>query len=125
MYEFHGWVNIWAADPDAGTLANDESAIGVIQAQLAQPNDDVAGWFEIRRTMNGQIVVVAYGLRNHRRTGALEVFRWIGERYPRSYGLLYVFDDEDPERGNEFVVYRLAHGCIVEFRDTVLSPVIP
>ena len=57
------------------------AAIGAIQARLAQAGDDVGGWFEIRRTMNGQIVVVAHGKPNHRQTGPLELFRWVAARY--------------------------------------------
>jgi len=57
---------------------------------------EIRGWFEIRETSNGQIVVVMHGLRNHRQAGPRELFGWVGAEYPLSYGLLYVHDDEDP-----------------------------
>jgi len=42
-----------------------------------------------------------------------------------SYGLLYVHNDEDRDRSNEFVVYRLAQGAITQFPDSLLSPFVP
>jgi hypothetical protein len=125
VYEFHGWINIWACDPDEGGLAEAEAAIVAIRARLAQAEQEIGGWFEVRGTFNGQIVLVAHGLRNHRQAGPAELFRWVGEQYPLSYGLLYVHDDEDPTRSNEFVVYRLAHGAVTEFADSLLSPFVP
>jgi hypothetical protein len=125
VYEFHGWINIRASDPDEGDFAEAQAAIVAIRAHLARACEEIRGWFEIRDTFNGQIVVVTHGLRNHRQEGPPELFRWIGERYPLSYGLLYVHDDEDLSRGNEFVVHRLAHGKLTEFADTVLSPFVP
>jgi hypothetical protein len=125
MYEFHGWVNIVAAEPGEGSWQEDQAAIAALMERLREAREQVGGWFEVRETSNGQIVVVAHGLRNHRRGGALELFRWIGERYPWSYGLLFVLDDEDPARGNEFVVYRLARGVLTEHADALLSPAAP
>lgn len=125
MYEFHGWISLSACDPDEGGLAEAQAAIAAIRLRLALTEQESGGWFEIRETFNGQIVVIAHGLRNHRQIGPLELFRWVGEQYPLSYGLLYVHDDEDATRGNAFVVYRLAHGRVTEFADSLLSPYMP
>jgi hypothetical protein len=125
MYEFHGWIRFWACDPDEGGEPEKTAAIATIRDRLAQAENEILGWFEIRPTFNGQIVVVAHGLRNHKQNGPSELFRWIGERYPLSYGLLYIYDDESPAHGNEFVVQRLAHGKLTEFVDSLLSPYTP
>jgi hypothetical protein len=125
VYEFHGWINIRACDPDEGGLAQAEAAIVALRARLARAEQEIGGWFEVRDTFNGQIVVVTHGLRNHRQPGPPELLRWIGEKYPLSYGLLYVHDDEHPAQNNEFVVYRLAHGRVTEFADCLLSPFEP
>jgi hypothetical protein len=125
MYEFHGWINIVASEPEQGGLAEDEAAIAALAGRLREAQEQVDGWFDVRQTFNGQIVVVAHGLRNHRQEGPRELFRWIGGRYPWSYGVLYVRDDEDPDHGNEFAVYRLARGVLTEHADAILSPAVP
>ena len=126
MYQFHGWIRVVAeAEPGDGNLADDEAAMAALAERLREAGEQVAGWFEVRRTFNEMIVVVAHGLRNHRQEGPLELFRWVGARDPWSYGLLYVWNGEDPQRGNEFVVYRLARGVLSEHADALLSPAQP
>ena len=125
MYEFHGWINIEAGELDEVSWQETQAAIAALTERLQEAQEEIRGWFEVRETDNGQIVVVAHGLRNHRQDGPRELFRWIGERYPWSYGLLYVWDDEDPERHNDFFVYRLARGVLTEHADPFLSPAVP
>jgi hypothetical protein len=125
MYEFHGWINIEVGEPDNGSWEETQAAIGTLTERLREAQEQISGWFEVREPYNGQIVVVAHGLRNHRQEGPRELFRWIGTHYPWSYGLLYVHNDEDADPGNEFVVYRLARGVLTEHTDPFLSPVAP
>ena len=125
MFEFHGWINIWAGDPDETTYADVEAALAAIRIRAQEAEAAIGCWFEVRVTFNGQIVLVTHGLRNHPQDEPLAVFRWVAERYPMSYGLLYVHDEWNEPRNNEFVVYRLAHGVIAEFADSLLSPFVP
>ena len=125
MFEFHGWINIWAGDPDETAQADVEAAVVAVRARAREAEAAVGCWFEVRVTSNGQIVLVAHGLRNHPQDEPLAVFRWVAERYSMSYGLLYVHNDQDEPRHNEFVVYRLAQGAIAEFPDSLLSPFVP
>lgn len=66
---------------------------------------------------------------NHRNEGVIELFRWIGANGPGSYGLLYVHDAEDHQRGGDyencFRVWRLVRGTFSEVDDPFLSPLIP
>lgn len=55
----------------------------------------------------------------------IEIFRWVSENLPGSYGLLYVHDDEDAEDNNRFVVWKLVRGILTRESDTFLSPFIP
>jgi hypothetical protein len=69
------------------------------------------------------------GARNHRHEPVIELFRWIAEKDPAAYGILYMYDDEDHHRGgdyqNEFRVWRLCRGSLQESEDLLLSPRIP
>lgn len=55
----------------------------------------------------------------------LELFYYVGEVAIGSYGLLYLYDDEDPTKNNSFKVYRLCKGKVIEFDDQLLSPFNP
>jgi hypothetical protein len=125
VFEFHGWIRIWAGDLDEITMADEHAAIQRIQEKAAEAEKRMDCWFELKETFNNQHVLVLHGLRNHPQTALLELFNWIGVNYPMSYGLLYIHNEEDVERSNEFVVYRLAHGKVTEFQDSFLSPYIP
>jgi hypothetical protein len=128
VFEFHGWISVWTRDPNGGSYddlpAKMEDCLRTIRSRLADERYE-GSWFEIRETVNEQIVLVMHGLRNHRRGEVFDLFKWVGERYPFSYGLLFTTDDEDMERENEFTTYRLAHGKVAEVRDSLLSPIIP
>ena len=125
MFEFHGWIRIWAGDPDETTYVDANAALAAIRVRVQEAQAAIGCWFEVGDGYNGQFVLVAHGLRNHPQDEPLAVFRWVAERYPMSYGLLYVHNEWDLPRNNEFVVYRLAHGVITEFPDSLLSPFIP
>ncbi len=108
--------------------SREDAAIARLREAMREADDEFS-WFDLRRTSNGLIVLVAHGLRNHRYEPVVDLFRWMASELPYSYGLLYVHDDEDIHRGaerdNEFRVWRLARGEFGEFADSFLSPYIP
>lgn len=131
MFEFHGWVVIRVNDDDdADTWILEErreKAIAQLKQAITQVHDNFS-FLEITKTGNGQIVLLAHGLRNHRYQPIIELFQWISVHLPEeSYGLLYVHDDEDHLRGFEncFRVWRLALGKLSEEDDPFFSPYIP
>ena len=125
MFEFHGWINIVAGEPGEGSWQEDQEALAALRARVGEAQEHVGCWFDVDETYNGQVVVVAHGLRNRWQEGPLELLRWVGQRYPWSYGLLYVRDDEDADRHNDFRVYRLARAVVTEHADALLSPAEP
>ena len=55
-----------------------------------------------------------------------EVFKLIGEIAEGSYGIIYLYNDEDTDgKENYFQVFSLARGMIKENLDEFLSPIIP
>ncbi len=132
MFEFHGWANIRVDDrddPDLKVLRDrEEHAIDLVQAAIRRTTDDFS-LFDLRRTSNEMIVLLVHGLRNHRYEPVIELFRSVAAELPDSYGLLYIYDDEDHDRGadheNEFRVWRLVRGRLEEKSDPFLSPYIP
>ena len=78
--------------------------------------------------MNGERYIEYSLFSNHMAQDAkelLELFYYVGEVAIGSYGLLYLYDDEDPTKDNSFKVYRLCKGKVVEFDDQLLSPFNP
>jgi hypothetical protein len=82
------------------------------------------------RVINGAFHIWSSGHHNHKATGAycpIEFFQYIAKVAPGSYGILYVFDDEDmiDDNSNKFKVYVLAKGSLLEHKDPFLSPFVP
>jgi hypothetical protein len=132
MFEFHGWATIRVDDrddPDMSVVHAREDAAITRLREAMRASDDVVSLFELRRTSNGLIVLLAHGLCNHRYEQVIDLFRWVAAELPFSYGLLYVHDDEDTRRGadygNEFRVWRVARGEFGELAEPFLSPYIP
>lgn len=125
MFEFHGWVTLRvddSDDADIGVLrAREESALQQLDAAIREHCDDFS-LFEIRRTSNDLLVLMTHGLRNHAYVGVVDLYGWIAETLPNSYGILYIHDDEHPVHDNEFRVFKLAQGSLSEHADPFLSP---
>jgi hypothetical protein len=54
-----------------------------------------------------------------------ELLNKVAKRLIGSYGLVYVWNDEDLENHNNFVVYKLAKERVTKERDPFLSPCNP
>ena len=131
MFEFHGWAVIRLEEKDHETMkefrqigGREDAAIKRVRAAVNEVHDEFS-LFDVRRTGNGQIVLMAHGLRNHRYEPVVDLFRWLAGELPDSYGLLYVHDGEREGQDNEFRVWRLALGNFTERDDPFLSPYIP
>ena len=129
MFEFHGWANIRIPevnDSDVRPIGRgpEVEAIKRVRATINEVHDEFS-LFEVKQTGNGQIVLMAHGLRNHKFAPVIELFRWVALELPASYGLLYIHDDEAAGQDNEFRVWRLALGQFEELADPFLSPYFP
>ena len=123
MYEFHGWAVLWCGGDDEQHARNVHRLETEFRAYLCEVAPEPT-WrlFE-------QNVVTIYnisGIHNHPRNYVLESFQWIADRAPRSYGLLYLNDDEQtPDAAENFVAWRLAKGELTKHPDPFLSPRFP
>ncbi|GAB3355965.1 Imm7 family immunity protein [Amycolatopsis echigonensis] len=125
MFEYHGWVTIAATatgDDDAALLAR-----LVERVHRSLKNTTMLDLVDLRWSA-GLPMLHLGGLDKHGGTitpQLLETFARVGELAPGSYGLLHIWDDQDPEHDNAFQVYRMARGQITEQKDAHLSPVAP
>jgi hypothetical protein len=125
MVEYHGWLTLRAATQDV-----DDDRLGVLAAsvrkQIDQGNADnrVIGI----RVVNANYMLWYAGCTNHWSTELDDIFdllKSIATEAPGSYGLLYLWDDEDFQHENEFRVWKLAKGVLTEEQDPFLSPCVP
>lgn len=125
MFEYHGWVTIQATasgDDDAALL--ERLVERVHRAIRDYPDFDLVDL----RYSAGMPVLHLGGLDKHGGVlgpELLALFTRVGELAAGSYGLLYVWDDQDTEHDNDFRVYRMARGQVVEREDPHLTPVAP
>ena len=125
MFEYHGWVTIQATasgDDDAALL---ERLVERIRRTIRD-----AGDFDLvdLRWSAGMPMLHFAGFDKHGGTlgpELLDLFTRVGELAAGSYGLLYIWDDQDPEHDNEFRVHRMARGLVAEHADPHLTPVAP
>lgn len=132
MFEFHGWLSLRVDEQDDPDLAILEERLDRAERALlneVEKVDDDFSVFELRRAGNALRYLSVHGLTNHRYSQVIDLFRWVAASLPESYGLLYVWDNEDDrENGsysNAFRVWRVAQGALTEHADAFLSPRVP
>jgi hypothetical protein len=125
MYEYHGWITV-RETPENKDEERIEEIVSELREQIGRQNWE-PGALELRAA-NGTYQIMAAGNHNRRPVeeyDPVRFFRYVGEKAPGSYGLLYVWDDEDPQFFNQFRVYVLARGTVAEREDPFLSPCVP
>jgi hypothetical protein len=127
MYQYHGWAVLRTTfTSDEVEDSEDERVRQSVAEYLASRN-----WPYVlgMQAVNGAYHVWITGMPNHRPLLAwspVEVFRRIAELAPGSYGLLFVWDDEDADGyNNASRVYVMARGELQERLDPFLAPCIP
>ena len=126
MIEFNGWVVIresYNEEEENEIILN--SIIKQIELKITEL--DYTNEFYLLKPLNGTYHLSIMGNHNHRTENGIEFFKWISKISKGSYGILYVQDDEDYERGNEnkFKVWCMKKGNVIELDDTFLSPMNP
>lgn len=125
MLELHGWVTIRETYK---VTDNEEENIDIIIEKLKREVEKLS-WFKPQiNALNGSCFLEFTLFSNRQNPQTQEVFRFykrIGELAEGSYGLIYLYDDEDERKGNEFQVFSLSRGTVKEFSDSYLSPIIP
>jgi hypothetical protein len=127
MIEFNGWAIIRESFQEEND--NDE-LLNLIVKQIRQKiSTELDNRNEIYslNCLNGTYHLSIMVNHNHRTEHVIDFFKWIAEISKGSYGILYVQDDEDIEKGNEnkFKVWSMKKGKVTELNDIYLSPIKP
>ncbi|WP_299099664.1 immunity 7 family protein [uncultured Winogradskyella sp.] len=128
MIEVNGWAVIresYKEEDDDNELLN--SIVKQIESKLNEL--DYRNEFYSLKCLNGTYHLSIMVNHNHRTVAehVIDFFKWIAQISKGSYGIMYVQDDEDIERGNEdkFKVWSMKKGKVVELNDIYLSPLNP
>lgn len=127
MFEFHAWIVITSyAQCDPNDRERDRPLLNTLAEKI---NGFDRAWSTVttlHEDLNGlRHVLTSNGVCNHRLEPLFELFEWLAENGPGSYGLLYFRDGEDEEDDNRFRIWRLARGTIDKTWDHLLSPCVP
>lgn len=127
MVELHGWAMIresFSADSEEENIEGIADSLSHEIRKLRIDDKQLRIDF-----CNGEAVVTAAKLANHFSDdvkGILHFFQRIACVVPGSYGLLYLYNDEDTDGfDNAFQVFVLSKGSFTLHRDPFLSPYIP
>ncbi|QBS44844.1 Imm7 family immunity protein [Nocardia sp. CS682] len=122
MFEYHGWLTA-QHDVEYDDQARSAEVYEAVEARLAE-FDTVSGLVDLRR-VNGKIQLHVAGYKNHPQWNVVEAFKEIGTIAPGSYGMLWIRNDEDPDKFNEFQAIVMRRGQVSVEPDTLLSPCVP
>ena len=126
MFEFHGWANLQYHTQYEVVSHNEEKTIQRLRKFIKDTDAEDVCFIRNYNTLDSLVID---GMHNHRREYVIEIFKWIADNIPGAYGILYINDDEDSYRENnyenEFRVWKLARGKLEELDDKYLSPRIP
>lgn len=126
MIELHGWITIRATyKANFDEEENVDLLVKKIQNKIKK-----LSWFKSEvKAQNGEWFMEFSLYTNRMNLQTLEVFELyqnIGKIAEGSYGLIYLYNDEDSNgKENQFQVFSLARGIVKENLDPFLSPIIP
>lgn len=126
MIELHGWITL--RENSSATI--DEGDHPCIFSQKLQREIDQLFWFKPEvKAQNGAWFIeftIFCNRLNPEVAEAFQLFEKIGRIAKGSYGLIYLYNDEDTQgKNNAFQVFSMVRGVIHEREDPFLSPVIP
>lgn len=125
MVEYHGWITIRDTTGDSDRTRLDEAIVSIKSYidEIRFYNREIGV-----KAMNSCRMLWFCGLTNHWSSDVDEVFallKFIAACAPGSFGILYLWNDEDPQHPNEFRIWSLARSVLSEHGDSLLSPCIP
>lgn len=126
MVELHGWVTIRET---YRAILEEEEKIEILVTRIKGEINKLS-WFKPEiKAQNGEWFIEFTLFSNRINPQILEVFEFykqIGKLADGSYGLIYLYNDEDLNgKENQFQVFSLVRGVIKENPDPFLSPIIP
>jgi hypothetical protein len=125
MIEYHGWLTLRESPSEI-----DERGLRAIYEGLKQKLSDSAFFSVVidLKYINGNCQLWISGNANHRSQefeDVLALLEEIASKATGTYGLLYLWDDEDPQHYNSFQVFVIRRGTVIPECDTYLSPCVP
>ena len=123
MYEFHCWA-VLKYHPHDTDLGRQDACIKLCAEYLKRHISLTTNNYKLV-THNGISTFLLSGQHNHFADYILEIFNWLGQHAPGSYGLLYISDDEDETASNFFKVYIMRKGQVTQQADSFFSPKMP
>jgi hypothetical protein len=120
----------WAAIRESFEMDSEETNLPIIE-KIIREKIDTFNWTNgmvMLKFLNGNLVLSIAQNANRIRNETKNVFKlyaFIMQIAKGSYGLIYLHDDEDPEKANEFQVFVLARGKLEKRKDIFLSPLAP
>ena len=123
MIELHSWITI----RETYEVCEDEDNDRVIQ----KVNQIIQGlrYIDVSvKVTNGEYYIEFSLYTNHFSADVkeyLNFFSEIGKIAKGSYGLIYLYNDEDATHCNEFQILRLSRGNVRKYDDKILSPFVP
>ena len=128
MIEINGWAVIresYKEEDDDNELLN--ATIKQIESKINEL--DYSNEFYSLKRLNGTYHLSIMVNHTHRAVTEhiIDFFKWLALISKGTYGIMYVQDDEDTERGNEakFKVWSIKKGKVAELDDIYLSPLNP
>lgn len=122
MVELHSWVTI----RETYEICEDED-----DRVIQELNSIIRGlrYIDVSlKVTNGEYYIEFSLYTNHFSADVkeyLNFFSEIGKIAKGSYGLAYLYNDEDAAHYNEFQILRLSRGEVRKFDDRILSPFVP
>ncbi len=126
MIELHGWVTI---RDTYEAIFEEGDNIDFVVAEIGEKINQLH-WFKPKiKNGNGSPFIQFSNFANRIRPDTEEIFQlfeYIGKVAKGSYGLIYLYDDENTNgQQNHFQVFSLARGVVKKHVDPFLSPIIP
>ena len=126
MIELHGWFTV---RDTYKAVFEEGSRLHTAKKKIEEAIESLY-WFKPQlKAMNGEWYSefsLYCNRKNDEVAEIFELYKTVGRVADGSYGLIYLYDDEDMgERENQFQVFVLARGEVKQQTDSFLSPVIP
>lgn len=126
MVELHGWITIRETYE---SFLEEEDSMDLVVAKIRDVIDHLSYFKPEVKAQNGEVFIEFTLFCNRITPQVLEVFEFckqVGQLGKGSYGLLYLYDDENTNgKENMFQVFSLTRGILKEHGDPFLSPIIP